>query len=301
MEQPDRSTDPILERLSAWAEARDDVRALLLTSSLANPSAPRDALSDYDVVVLVRDIEPYLADESWLEDFGRVIVVYRDPVGEWLGVRRFTRVTQYMGWKIDFTLCGVELADRLVEDAAQTGRLDPDLDNGCTVLLDKDGCLERLPKPTFRAYIPEPPSETRYREVIELFFHEGTYAAKSLWREDLLAYRYFLDAVMKLKHVRTMLEWRMEIDHGWTVKTGVLGRGLRRWSRPETWEELENTFTGPGWEAGWEAFERTVVLFRRLAQEVGAALGYAYPQEMDDQVTAYFRKVRAMPRPGAEG
>ncbi|MEZ4518563.1 MAG: aminoglycoside 6-adenylyltransferase [Chloroflexota bacterium] len=95
---------------------------------------------------------------------------------------------------------------------------------GYRVLLDKDGLTADLRPPTDTAYIPRPPDEAAYREVIELFFHEGTYVAKNLWRDELLPAKYSFDQVMKGKNLRRMLEWRMEMDHDWSVKTGVLGR-----------------------------------------------------------------------------
>ena len=51
-------TDPlqnqVVSRLVTWAAGRPDVRAVLLTSTRAKPG-PVDALSDYDVVVVVDD------------------------------------------------------------------------------------------------------------------------------------------------------------------------------------------------------------------------------------------------------
>ena len=78
---PDRSREQaIIQRLAQWGERQPLVRAMLLTSSRTNPAAPVDALSDYDVIVVLTDIQPFLADETWLEDFGALLVVYRDPV-----------------------------------------------------------------------------------------------------------------------------------------------------------------------------------------------------------------------------
>jgi aminoglycoside 6-adenylyltransferase len=138
-----------------------------------------------------------------------------------------------------------------------------------------------------------------YQAAVEVFLLEATYVAKLLWRDDVVAAKHILDHFMKQEHLLPMLEWRMEMDHQWSVKPGPYGRGLKRWLRPDLWAELESTYTGAGLEANWEAMFRTVALFRRVAIEVGDHLGYAYPQDMDRRTVAYLQWVKALDR-GAE-
>ncbi len=47
------------EVVSAWAAETDNVRVAILTSTRANPHAPVDELSDYDIVVYVTEIRKY--------------------------------------------------------------------------------------------------------------------------------------------------------------------------------------------------------------------------------------------------
>ena len=77
-----------------WAEKREPVRAMLLTSTRTSPNARVDLFSDYDVILVVTDIHPFFADRGWLEDFGRVLVVYRDPIRLVYGVGKFAYITQ---------------------------------------------------------------------------------------------------------------------------------------------------------------------------------------------------------------
>src|SRR5689334_11218722 len=73
-------TSDMLHTITAWARGRDAIRAVLLTSTRAVPGARVDALSDYDVILIVEDIRPFAEDRSWIADFGDVLVVYWDPV-----------------------------------------------------------------------------------------------------------------------------------------------------------------------------------------------------------------------------
>jgi aminoglycoside 6-adenylyltransferase len=49
-------------------------------------------------------------------------------------------------------------------------------------------------------------------------------------------------------------------------------------------------------EENWDALFRTMELFRRVAIEVGDALGYRYPQKADDVAVAHANAVRTLPR-----
>lgn len=287
---PDKlAEDRVIQQLTRWAEGQEAVRAMLLTSTRTRPDAGVDLFSDYDVILVVADIHPFFEDRGWLEDFGRVLVLYRDPIQLEYGVERFAYITQYEdGLKIDFTLWPVEMLSQLVI----ASELPEYLDVGYVVLLDKDGRTAGLQPPTYAAHIPSPPTRAAYENRIEEFFHEATYVAKHLWRGDLMAAKYNLDQAMKMNNLRLMLEWRIEIDHGWSVKPGAYGKGLRRLLDTETWQELERTYVGAGEEENWEALFRTIDLFRRVAIEAGDHLGYPYPHELDLRVTAYLKKVQ---------
>jgi aminoglycoside 6-adenylyltransferase len=285
--------DPVIAHVVTWAAADPRLRAVVWTSTRSDPAAKVDALSDYDIIFVVDDIAPFLADEGWLGDFGPLLVVYRDPVRTEGGHPAFTRVTQYEdGLKIDFTVMPVDGWSQWAAGPA----LPDDLDVGYRVLLDKDGLTAHLQPPTGTAYIARPPDEATYREVIELFFHEGTYVAKNLWRDELLPAKYSLDAGMKGEQLRTMLEWRAAIDRDWNYKTGVLGKGLKKALPPELWVAVEATYVGADRRQNWEAFYATIDLFRAVAMDVGDALGYAYPLDLDQRATAYFRDLQALPR-----
>ena len=91
-----------------------------------------------------------------------------------------------------------------------------------------------------------------------MFFLDTIYVAKFLWRDDSMAAKYILETFVKDEHLRPMLEWHLEIEHGWSVKPGPYGRRLKKWLRPDLWEELESTFTGADLEDNWEALFRTI-------------------------------------------
>ncbi len=285
----------VLRRLVRWAGRKDPIRAMLLTSTRARPDAPVDALSDYDAVLVVEDILPFFEDRSWLKDFGEVLVAYWDGIepDPDHGIEQTGNVVQYAdGLKIDFRLWPVELLQRIA--AAPT--LPDELDAGYSVLLDKDGLAAGLHPPTHKAYVPDPPDEGTFLTWVNDFFSDAPDVAKCLLRDELFPAKWCLDYDMKHVYLRRMLEWRMELDRGWSEPTDWLGKGLKKQLPPEIWEELEGTYAGADLEENWEALFRTMGLFRRVATEVAEGLGYAYPRDLDERVTEYVRAVRDLNR-----
>lgn len=287
MRDPD-DTDDVLRRLVRWADQRD---AVLLTSTRAIPHAPLDTFSDYDVILVVRDIHPFVADRGWIADFGEVLVAYWDPVeiDPDTGIERTSNIVQYMdGLKIDFTLWPVELLDGVTRLPA----LPAELDAGYRMLVDKDRLITDLPAPTSTGYIPALPDEATYGTNVNDFFIGVPYVAKCLLRDEILPAKWCLDYDMRYVYLLPMLEWRMECDHNWSVPVGVNGKGLKRRLPSGIWAELEATYAGADIAGNWEALFRTIALFRRVAREVAGDLGYEYPEALDRRVTDHARRMR---------
>jgi aminoglycoside 6-adenylyltransferase len=260
----------------------------VLTSSRADGRG--DELSDYDIVLAVRDAPSFLADPDWVGRYGQVAARWGDE-GELLGLATSFRGVVYGdGVKIDYTIWPQELLGRIAAAEA----LPDGLDVGYRVLLDKDGPTSAWAAPSFRAHIPSPPSDEEYRAVVEEFWWAATYAAKALWRGEVVFAKFVLDHDLKLGPLRRVLEWRIELDADWSVRPGVYGRGLERLLPAELRDELAATYVGAGIEENWAALDATIALFRRVASEVAERLGYVYPEEADRLVSAHLDAVRRL-------
>jgi aminoglycoside 6-adenylyltransferase len=292
-----QSPRDVINPISQWAMTKPEIRAVLLTSTRAIPNAHVDILSDYDVILIVQDIHPFVSDRAWLNDFGEVLVVYWDPVcpDPTFGIDYCANVTQYAdGLKIDFTLWPVALFQKIVAAAPM---LSAELDAGYQVLLDKDNLTATLGPPTFKAYLPKLPSLETYQTHVNDFLTDAPYVAKCLWRDELFPAKWCLDYDMKHVYLRQMLEWRVSIEHNWSVPVGSLGKGLKKLLPADIWRELEQTYVGAELPDNWEALANTMALFRRVGLEVGAHLGYAYPDDLHQRVIAYVEQIKQVAPP----
>jgi aminoglycoside 6-adenylyltransferase len=282
----DHIESEILEKISNWGEIHHDVRAIILTSSRTNPNAPIDSFSDFDPIFIVDDIQKY-SDDRWLEDFGKVLVVYHDPIRIEYGFERFCYVTQYEdGLKIDFTLWPKEILRSIIK----LPELPDYLDIGYAILVDKDRITAGLKAPAYKAYIPKPPTPQDYRKVVDGFFLDATYIAKHISRRDLIPLKYEFELI-KYENLRMMLEWRMEIDHDWSVKPGANGKGLQQYVRPDIWTRFEKTYVGTGKEENWIALFEAINIFHDVSTEVANQLGYIYPDDLEARVLQYLYEV----------
>ncbi len=285
---PADRTDPVLQQLIALGERYDQIRAVILTSTRTTGAC--DLLSDYDVELYVTDPAPFASSDEWFESFGPVLVLRRLPTDE-EGDPSFTRLVQYRsGLRIDFLVATLARLRKLCEAPA----LDEDHDVGYEVLLDKDGTTASLGPPTFRAYLPTPPSEAEYANCVNGFWWNTTYVPKYLWRGHRLAALFMLDG-QKHYSLRSMLVWSVEVEENWTWRPGLMGKGIEQKLDPEARRELAAVST----EDTWEALFRTAALFRKAATRVAESLGYAYPLDLDQSVSAYWRTIRALDRHAA--
>ena len=288
--------DDTINKIINWAMACEPIRAVLLTSTRAIPGSQVDALSDYDVILVLEDIKPFITDRSWLNDFGELLISYWDPIypNRDHGIYQCGNVTQYAsGLKIDFSLWPVSLLKEMIIAPS----LPAELQAGYRVLLDKDQLTQRMLPPSGKGYVPVQPTNEAFQLLINDFLSDAPFVAKCLWRDELMPARWCLDCDMKHIYLRQVLEWRVEMDHGWQLPVGNLGKGLKKHLPDHLWSALEKTFTGSEITSNWQALEDTMELFRQVAREVGEHLGYPYPEESHARVMEYIRQIKCMEHP----
>ena len=282
-------TRDVVREVAAWADKTDNVRAVILTSSRTNPDSPVDLLSDYDIELIVEDLDPFLEGDGWLTTFGEILVRWpHKPVRDRKCVTRLVMFDNTP--RIDFQIKMREVLERNVS----APHLPEFYDIGYEIVLDKDGITKDLAPPTHTAYRTRQPTEAEYDEIAHHFWWSATYVAKYLYRDELFFAKYMLDDALHHKYLRTAIAWHIGMKNRWAVNPGVHGRWFKHFVEPETWADVEETFAGADSEENWKALFKTAEVFGRLTSEVGAHLGYTYPIELDWNVTAYLAEIREL-------
>jgi aminoglycoside 6-adenylyltransferase len=283
-----RTERAVLSQLRGWAESTENVRAVILTASRADPHRKPDLLSDYDVEVYVRDTQPMVRDDSWVTGFGSVMVRWPSRPRPTHSPEWITQIVLFDdGVRIDFQVTAGEPGES------------SELDGGYRVLVDKDNLTEHLPPPSYSGQAVGRPTAEAFASRMDAFWWDVVYVAKGLWRGELNYAKAMLDGTIRLDKLQPLLGWYAAGLRGRPVDVGVYGRWLRRYLDAPTWEHYLRTFAGAGSEDNWRALFETIGLVRAVGKRIAEAHGFEYPDEADAKVTAYIRAIRETE--GAEG
>ena len=282
-----------------WAQGDENVRVVILTSSRAEPRWAVDELSDYDIEVFVRDLEPFLQDDTWLQTFGKTLAKnpYKPELAEVTistepdGSRRVEGNAGSMvifddGERIDF---GIFLVSVIEEDIEEHGGYWNDM--GYKVLVDKDGWTNGAVPPSYRQYDTTSPTEDEYLLAIHKFWWNITYMPKCLYRDQLFFAQHMLNN-LRQGPLFSILAWHIGMQKDWTNNPGVHGKHFKGQVDAGLWSELEGTFAGADLQANWKATFKIAEVFGDIASAVGDRLGFQYPKSMDCEVTRYLHQIQ---------
>lgn len=281
---PDRYAG-LEKRIAAWAQAQDDIRAVVVVGSRARDDQTADEHSDLDLCLFTTAREHYARSDGWLATFGSFWLAVLETTGygdpEWL-------VIYDSDAKADFALLH---ADPTVPSlAAQIRRLPHHnvFARGLRVLVDKYPQREPIDLPV--RLEPLPDAELLATHV-RAFLLACTRAAKfidrgDLWRAQAVISRTLHDQVL------TMMAWHARSLHG-DHETWYGGRYVERWADARAIAALSGLFPAYGHGALRTAVLAHLTLMRWLAEETAARLGCAFPAAIYDRAVRWIEALHA--------
>lgn len=282
-----RDAETMLALIMNVAKTDERVRAVVLSGSRANPGASLDPFQDFDIVYVVTDLVPFVADHSWIDRFGeRMILQMPDAMGDPPPEEKggFAYLMQFVdGNRIDLTLAPTDQVDSLMFDSLSVP------------LLDKDGLLPPLAPPSDRDYLPKAPNAKAFEDCCNEFWWVCPYVAKGLWRSQLVYAKFCHDSIIR-PQLTAMLTWYVGVHTDFSRSTGTYGKYLQRELEPELRTLLLATYADADEARSWDALMVTCTLFRSTATYVAQHFGFAYPHADDQRVSAHLLHVRALPK-----
>lgn len=269
-------THPYLDTILHWARHEADIRALVVTGSLARHDDSIDEYSDLDIQVIATEIKRYIADDSWLEQLGEVWI--RFPLNQNAPYRL---VWFKGGIKVDFQF--LDLRDLNLRD------LTDEYKRGYHILLDKDNHFRCLP-PSPRVFPQAPsPSVSEIQATINEFWFEAIHVAQFIRRREFWVVKH-RDWTMKTNLLR-MLEWHSRLVSREPINTWQLGRRVAHWAGEDIYAALAHIWTGWDALALWDALLAQLELFSRLSLGLAIALQFNYDERRFRQIDAYIRQL----------
>jgi aminoglycoside 6-adenylyltransferase len=275
-----------LRSFISWSEKNEKIRGLILSGSRVAKNSKVDFLSDYDIAVVVNDID-FIKNDQWLNELQEYWVCVHDEF-DLLGFKVPTRLVIFNDeLKIDFSFLMVQIFNKI----SSSGLLPDNFNLGYKILLDKDSTLNNLPTPTFKAFLLDKPSEADFNRNVNEFWFEVYHATKYLTRNDLWVAK-FRDWSTK-QFLLQMLQWYQGSKNNWDFSPKSDGKEMMNWVDSKILERLNQCFGAFEKESSWRAIENTTRLYREVAKEVSQTLNYHYNQSLDTNISEFIDKMKA--------
>ena len=285
-----RNTKEMMDLLLDIAENDERIRAVYMNGSRVNKNVPKDIYQDYDIVFVVREMAPFLADKAWILHFGNPLIV-QEPMRNDLftgfsdSFPDFSRCYAWLmlfddGNRIDLTL-------EIKEEAVKNFQAD----TLTLLLLDKDALLPDIPLPNDTIYHIKEPTENVFSACCNEFWWCLNNVAKGIARKEFpyamkMLYGSVLDMLDKL------VEWYIGINTGFTLSTGKMGKYFKDYLSEDLYQQYLAIYSSAESAEIWQAVFVMCDLFHTFAVFVAKERGFFYKQKEEDGSLTYLRKVK---------
>ncbi len=279
-----RSEKEMMDLILGIAREDERIRAVYMGGSRNNPNAPRDMYQDYDIVYIVREMDSFTADHSWIDVFGpRLMLQMPEAMREPEGLGNFNYLMLFEdGNRIDLRLFPIEKPELIEDDSLNR------------TLLDKDGILPDFTEPDDSSYWVTPPSELFYTSCCNNFWWCMQNVAKGIAREERPYAMEMYNGVVRAE-LNDMASWYIGCTHNFAVSSGKMGKYFKRWLPEELYRQYLDTYSDSEPENLWRAVFAACDLFSLLAVRVAAHMGYAYNRQDEENMRTYLSWVHEHP------
>ncbi|HAU1295122.1 TPA: aminoglycoside 6-adenylyltransferase [Legionella pneumophila] len=278
-----RDEKTMLDLIIKVADDDERIKIVIMNGSRASPSAKKDIFQDYDIVYLVTEVESFVHDKNWIHQFGELLIMQTpdEMDGQWPKFKdKYTYLMQFKDWnRIDLTLLHINQLETMPRDSQSI------------LLLDKDNLIVPFVEPTDEDYLPSPPTEKDFANCCNEFLWVSTYAAKGLWRKQLLYAKHVSEQIVKEELIK-MLIWHIGIRTNFSQPMGSYGKYIENHLEPKLWQEFLKTYVDADYKNMWASLFKMCELFNELATKVSSYFGYSFNQKEFDNVLDYLHDVK---------
>ena len=290
-----RSETQMRELIMDVAAKDQRILAVLQNGSRSNSNVTKDIFQDYDIIYVVKRLEPFLKDHDWIDVFGERMILQMPeemelypPAPELEGA--FSYLLQFKdGNRIDLILVPLEKLDNFTCDSL------------CKVVWDKSGLFKASPLPpaSDASYIVQKPSARSFEDCCNEFWYTNAGLAKGLWRGETVLVKELFNTVIR-GALMQMMDWYIGCHHDFAVNPGKFGKFYPQYLEPEVYKKFLDTYSDAEMENIWRAVYATMDVFRNSAIYIAEKLNYTYHADWDKNVSEYMLHVQRLPKDAAK-
>lgn len=282
--QKKRSEAEILDIVLRIAKENDNVNAVILNGSRANPNIKPDEFQDFDILFIVNNIEILVTDTEFPKQFGTILIMQQPDsmAGTWENNKnRYAYLMLFTdGNRIDLTLI------------PQTYYLHSKKDSLSIVLLDKMNIYSNFPPPTDKDYLIAKPAERDFSNCCNEFWWVATYVAKGLARQQILYAKHAYEVILREEFLK-MLAWKVGTKTHFTRNFGTFYKYLPDYLDIELWQQIKKTYVYTDPVQMWQALFTTCDIFNSQALLISQEFNYFYNQKEAQAVRLYMSTVQS--------
>ncbi len=290
---------------TAWAEAKNDIRAAMVVGSRARADHPADEWSDLDVAFMTTSPAKYRDNARWISEIAPVSAIDKDQTGATYHVlfegHRDAGIAVIPAKSVRLATMIVPGLRRLpgVASLGPMKKLQAELEStteyyrrGARILFDKDGTAVRF----LAAFPPRhdryrSPSAAAFSATVNEFWIGAVWTAKHLMRgETWYARSVGCEGTLRETTLR-MMEWNAHARTHEDIDTWSSGRFIEEWGEPSLLSELKAGFSGYDSTSLSLGLGSMMTLFDKLSSETAEYLGYSYSAELPHQLASWVRSL----------
>jgi aminoglycoside 6-adenylyltransferase len=264
---------------------RDDrIRAVLLQGSRANRNIIPDAYQDYDIFLVVNQMEDFITDHRWTSVFGERIIwqlpdemktLDEHPV-EKIGFHYLILFKDQT--RIDLTLYPKEKID-----------IDFKPDSLSVVWLDKDALFTGIGKPDDTDYIIKKPTEKEFAECCNEFNWVSTYISKGLKRKEITYAKAMMEGPVRHMFMR-MIECYIGTETGFSVSFGHSGKMMKKYLDKRAYKKILTTYPDYKIKNIRDSLFIMMGIFNEYAVSVADKLKFKYDHEEHENTLEFLHR-----------
>lgn len=280
-----RSTEEIKGLIIDFAKNDDRIRAVLLNGSRVNKNISSDKYQDFDIVYVVDDIESFISDKTWTENFGDKLI-WQLPDDMVVGEKDPERRNRYAvlmlfidGNRIDLTLQSLSDVNANYNPGSLT-----------VALLDKDNRFTNIGLPNDSDHLVKEPTEKKFLDTCNEFWWVCTYVAKGLTRNEIIYSKEMLETVVRPTFMN-VTAWYIGTETNFSVSMGKGGRFTKNLLPPWLYNKILETYSDHTLENNWKALFLMMDMFGQFATAVSERLRFKYISSEEENVKAYLNRI----------
>lgn len=283
-----RTPEEMFELIKKVAFEDENILAVYYGGSRANPTIKPDIYQDYDVVFVVKEVEPYTKDHSFVEKFGEILLMQEpDLMDANAGLIPYDFSEEYAfltifkdGNRMDISLHTLEAANKeLAEDKMNV------------ILLDKNHYLKKTGDSTDEDYHNKIPTQLQLDACSNEFFWCLNNVVKAIARDEL-TYAHTMYNVYVKKQYYIMIDWMLGVRYEGSISSGKLGKFYKKYLSPEEYTLLCKSFPNESYDSFWSAIDSLIELFLYAAHYVADKTSLSYSEADAAGLKEYLYKVK---------